>query len=248
MNRKQIHTPQDAEKLKEIPKWTRKYAQNRTVPFLIFLIIYSCLSVAIGVPSYFGGAAYQNNNMILFGICIFALIIAIVCMLIISVPKWGNKIIDQIAQRIYASEGIISISASESVKQKKCLGYAAGIIFGSCILGSVLLGFMGYFSIKYMQPISAIYVVPFLVFLYFCQKPIISSIALLWPILYAIHAVLIVAGVPILFDKNWTFLNMLIPTAGYGILCGLTGHIYNRYALKKLKSIMRLRRDTANEI
>ena len=86
-----------------------------------------------------------------------------------------------------------------------------------------------------MQPVSALYVVPFLVFLYLWQRPIISPLALLWPTLYAIHAILVVADVPILFHKPWTALNMLIPIAGYGILFGLLGHVYSRYALKKLK-------------
>jgi len=240
MNVKQNQAPQDTAKLKEIPKWTRKYAQNRTIPFLISLTIFLSLFAGIAIPSYFGGIAYRSGNMILFGICVLVSIISMTCVIIISVPKWGNKIIDRITQRIYAGEGSILISTPESMKQKKWLGYVAGIIFGSCVLGSVLLGFMGYFTIEYMQPISAIYVVPFLVFLYFLQRPVISPIALLWPILYGIHAVLIVAGVPILFDKPWTYLNMLIPIAGYGILCGLIGHVYSRYALKKLKTAVHL--------
>jgi hypothetical protein len=95
-----------------------------------------------------------------------------------------------------------------------------------------------------MQPVSALYVVPFLVFLYCWQRPKVGPIALLWPSLYSIHAILIVAGVPIVFDKPWTALNMLIPIAGYGILCGLLGHVYSRYALKKLKSAAHLQEDT----
>jgi len=99
-----------------------------------------------------------------------------------------------------------------------------------------------------MQPVSALYVVPFLVFLYLWQRPVISPLALLWPTLYAIHAILVVAGVPILFHKPWTALNMLIPIAGYGILCGLLGHFYSRYALKKLKDITRLEGEPTNGV
>ena len=97
---------------------------------------------------------------------------------------------------------------------------------------------------EYMQTFSALYVVPFLVFLTIWQRPVVGPLSLLWPTLYAFHAILIVAGVPILFHKPWTALNMLIPIAGYGILCGLLGHVYSRYALKKLKTAAHLPENT----
>ena len=248
MNAKQDQVLMDTKKLKEIPKWTRKYAQNRTAHVLVFMTIFLILFAGIGIPSYFGGFAYRNNNMVLFGICIFFLIVAMICTFIISVPKWGNKIIEKIVHRIYADEGSIVIPAPKSTKQKKWLDYVVGIIFGCCILASVQLGLMGYLVIEDMQPISAVYTVPFLVFLYFRQRPMVGPIALLWPILYGVHAILIVAGVPILFHRPWISLNMLIPVAGYGMLCGLIGHIYSRHALKKLKGVAHIEGATANEV
>jgi hypothetical protein len=242
----QNYTPDNSDKLKDIPKWTRRYAQNRTIPFLIFLMINLCLFAGIAIPSYFGGIAYRNGNVVLLGISIFMLTISMICVIIISVPKWGSKIIERITQRAYAGEGLISISVPESIKKKKWVGYVVAMIFGSCVFTSVILGLLGYLPIKYMQPISALYVVPFLVFLYLWQRPIISPLALLWPILYSIHAILVVADVPIQFGEPWIFLNMLIPIAGYGILCGLIGHIYSRYALKKLKTAAHLQ-ENSNE-
>ena len=233
----------DNEKLKEIPKWTRKYAQNRTIPFLIFLMINLCLFAGIAIPSYFGGIAYRNGNMVLFGISIFVLITSMICVIVVSVPKWGSKIVERITRRVYAGEGSILMSVPESMKKKKWVGYVVAMIFGSCIVGSVILGLLGYLSIKYMQPISAVYVVPFLVFLYIWQRPIISPLALLWPTLYGIHAILVVAGIPIQFGEPWMSLNILMPMAGYGILCALIGHIYSRYALKKLKTAAHLQED-----
>lgn len=244
MNAQQNQFPQDVEKLKEIPKWTRKYAQNRTIPVLIALTINLCLFAGIAIPSYFGGKAYRSGNLVLFWICIFVLITSMICVIIISVPKWGSKIIERITQRVYAGEGSISISVPESMKKKKWVGYVVAMIFGSCILGSVILGFMGYFTIEYMQPISAVYVVPFLVFLYIWQRPIISPLVLLWPTLYTIHAILIVTGMPILFTEYLIPLNMILPIFGYGFLTYVIGHLYSRYALKKLKTTAHLEENT----
>ena len=250
MNSKQNNKSQDqdAEKLKDIPKWTRKYAQNRAMPVLISLVIFSCIFAGIAIPSYFGGKAYRAGNMVLFWICIIVTAIAMISCFFFSIPKWGGKFIVRISQRLYNREGDVLISVPEkiknmtpeTIKKKQRVVYVVAMVFGSCVFISVILGLLSFFPIKYMQPVSALYFVPFLVFLYLWQRPIISSLALLWPTLYAIHAILVVAGVPIQFGKPWIFLNMLIPVAGYGILCGLITHIYSRYALKKLKTIAHL--------
>ena len=247
MNNQQNQGSPNKDNLKDIPKWTRRYAQNRTIPFLISLIINLCLFAGIAIPSYFGGIAYRNGNMLLFGISIFVSITSMIGVVIVSMPKWGSKIIERITRRVYAGEGSILMSSPESMKKKEWLGYIAAIIFGSCIVSSMVLGNKGFFLIEYMQPISALYFVPFTVFLYFWQRPMVSSTMLLWPILYAIHAILVVFGVPIQFDEPWIFLNMLIPIAGYGLLSGLIGHLYSRFALKKLKGISHLEGDTTDE-
>ncbi|MHC4488115.1 MAG: hypothetical protein ACYSW7_02905 [Planctomycetota bacterium] len=248
MNSKQNNKSQEqnTEKLKEIPKWTHKYAQNRNVPFLISLLIFVCIFAGIAIPSYFGGKAYGEGNTVLFWICIFVTVVAMISLFFFCVPKWGGKFIERISQRLYGSEGAVSISEPEAMKKKRWLGYVVAMVFGSCVFISVILGLLGYLSIKYMQPVSALYVVPFLVFLYCWQRPKVGPLALLWPILYSIHAILVVADVPIQFGEPWIFLNMLIPMAGYGILCGLIGHLYSRYALKKLKAAAHLEGDTAN--
>ena len=190
----------------------------------------------------------MSGNLVLFWICIFVLAVAMISLVFFCVPKWGGKFIERISRRLYSRESDVFVSVPETIKKKKWVGYVVAMVFGSCVFISVILGLLGYLSIEHMQPISAVYVVPFLVFLYLWQRPIISPLALLWPTLYGIHAILVVAGVPIQFGEPWIFLNMLIPMAGYGILCGLIGHIYSRYALKKLKGITHLEGDAANGV
>jgi hypothetical protein len=63
--------------------------------------------------------------------------------------------------------------------------------------------------------------------------------ALLWPVLYALHAMLIVAGVPIVFSGKWKLLDMLIPTVGYGLLSAGIAHIYSRVVLRRLRKSVR---------
>ncbi len=248
MNAPQNQASREMDKLKEIPKWTRKYAQNRTVPVMVTLVINLCLFAGIGIPSYFGGRAYRAGNMALFGICIFITAVAMISLIFFCVPKWGGNFIERISRRIYGREGDVSVSLPETAQKKKWIGQIVGLIFGGCVLGSVFLGFKGYIAVEYMQPVSALYLVPFLVFLYFWQRSKTGPLALLWPALYAIHAILIVAGVPILFTGNLIPLNMLLPVFGYGLLSQIIGHIYSRYALTKLKSVTHLEGDSTNGV
>jgi len=244
MNTQQNQIPQDSEKLKEIPKWTRRYAQNRTVPFLVSMAIFLLLFTTICVPSYLAGKANQSANVPALWICIFVLVLAYVALIVFCIPKWGSKLIERISRRLYGKEGVITLAPQIRTKKHKWLGLVVALVFACCVVGSVQLGERGYIPIEYMQPVSALYVVPFLVFLTIWQRPVVGPLSLLWPTLYAFHAILIVAGVPILFHKPWTALNMLIPIAGYGILCGLLGHVYSRYALKKLKTAAHLQENT----
>ena len=244
MNTEKNQVPQDVEKLKEIPKWTRKYAQNRVLPVLISLVIFSCIFAGIAIPSYFGGKAHRSGNTVLSWICIFVSAIAMISLFFFCVPKWGGKFIKRISQRLYGREGTVSISEPEAMKKNKWVGHVVGMIFGSCILGSMILTGKGLLPIEYKQPISALYIVPFSVFMYCRQRPKVGPIVLLWPILYTIHAVLIVVGAPILFTGDLNHWNMLLPLFGYGFLTYIIAHLYSRYALKKLKAAAHPQEDT----
>ncbi len=241
----------DAEKLKDIPKWTRKYAQNRMLTTFVLLVMICFISMGTAFPLAFGIAAFVRGNMILAGVSI-ALLVVVSIFLIIFVSKFCGKnrgLIDQkIDQWIYGKEGTASMPLPKLTKKKKWLDFVSGVIVFICTIGTMNLYMEGYISVKYLLPVTAIYGVPFLVFQYFFQRPRLGPLLLLCPILYTIHAILIVAGVPIFLTGNWGIGNMAIPLFGYTFLAYVIGHLYSRYALKKLKGITHLEGDTANEV
>ena len=220
---------------RKLGKWARVYAQNRSLGMVVFMVIYLILSAAIGVPSYFGGEAYRAGQWPLFWMCIAILIVAMAAVVYLSMPWWGGKLMERIIKRLYAQEGRVQV-APPSTRRRRWIGGLLGVAFGSCIAASVAIGILYDIPQQYMQPISAIYFVPFVVALWLLMRPAIGPLALLWPALYAVHAILIVAGAPILFvQRPWDSLNMLIPTVGYGLLSGLISHAYSRFALRKLR-------------
>jgi hypothetical protein len=263
MNSKQNNKSQDqnTEKLKEIPKWTRKYARNRTLtPYVHILIITLVSMMAVVVPLSLVIVAFEKGNMILACVSIIALA-AILTGLIFSVSKYGGKnkgwiyqrinqwIYQRIDQWIYGKEGTASMPEPQLTKKKKRIEFVVGAVGIICIIGTIYFGMEGYISFKYIQPVTAIYFVPFEVYEYFLRRSRFGLLVLICPILYTIHAILIIAGVPIYFTGDSGIIrNMFLPVAGYTFLAHVIAYLYSRYALKKLKGLTHLEGEAANEV
>jgi hypothetical protein len=222
---------------RKISKWSRIYAQNRSLGMAVNMLLFLMLCAAICVPACLGGLAYIKGYWLLLAISILLEVAAIIALIYFSTPRWGGKLMERITEQLYAGEGCARLVPPHTHSRSYLIKFA-GVIFVGCVIASVALDGLGFIPHQYMQPVSAIYVVPFLVILVLSKQSIIRGpIAFLWPGLYALHAILILAGVPILFSGRWDALNMLIPTVGYGLLVSLISHVYSRIALRKLRRI-----------
>jgi hypothetical protein len=233
---------QNTKNLKEIPKWTQHYTENRTLPFLVSMITFALLFSSTSGLFYIAGNAYRSGNQFLFWICIIAAVLVFGAIMLAA---------SFIERRLYRKEGQVTLVIPEKTTRQRRAGWIAGLLLGICVTILIVLIVICDIPIKYMQPLSVILFIPLILAIGIWQPPSIKPVGFLvwlWPTLYVIHAVLIVAGVPIYFEKPWIFLNILIPIAGYGILCSLIGHIYSRYVLKKLKNISRLEGNTTNAV
>ena len=224
--------PQD---VRSIPKLTQAYARNRSLGVVVSLLVFLMIFGAISGASHLAGEAYRSGNMLVLWLSIATLIPALTATVYLAVPRWGGRLQDQLARRLYAKEGNVAFAGPTG--RTKRLALMLGGFLGICIVSSVVLSFAFEIPTMYLQPISSLYVVPFLVGLWFLMRPTVGSAALLWPLLYALHAILILAGAPIVFVSPWDWLNMVIPTVGYGMLSGFVGHFYSRVALRRLKTL-----------
>jgi hypothetical protein len=164
--------------------------------------------------------------------------------------KFGGKnkgLLDQIIDRwIYGQEGIASMSQPKLSKKRKYVDILAGILYIVCLISCMELGMLGYIPVKYLLPLMALFVVPFGVYQYYVLRPRLGPVLLIFPILYAVHAILIIAGVPIYFTGTFAVpLNLFLPLL-YTLFTFTIGHIYSRYALKKLKGLTHIEGGTAN--
>jgi hypothetical protein len=217
--------------LREIPKWARRYAQNRTLPVLASLLVFAAGYAVFGGLSYLTAWAYKAGERFL----------AAAAMLVLSgFAVWwlwfcfvgGPAIMRRICQRLYQREGGVIAGTSQAEEHKRLpLGV---FVFLFCVVASIGLGFLGFLPIRFMQPISALYVVPFMCYLGLKMHGTGSPFMFLWPALYGVHAVLIVAGAPIRLGPAF---DIIVPTVGYGLIAALAGHIYSRIALRRLRAL-----------
>lgn len=225
------------ESIKEIPRWTRRYARNRTLPFLLSLFLFLVWTLLARSAAKLAIGSFRSGDIIEFYFAI-AVVAALFAFLIWFItPRGGGRWFEKITKRIYKEDGEVVPSVTAKRRSPNWPKY---LLTGAFLLGvpiSVLLTDSGYLPYGYLQPVSALYAVPILIVIFVSMRTTLSTFFLLWPILYCIHAILIVAGAPITFAGQWRTLNLLIPTLGYGALTAGVGYLVGQYSLRRLQVI-----------
>ncbi len=220
-----------------IVQWARRYAKSRTISFLVQWVFIVAMVVCIGIAASLTNMAYKGGNMVLFTISVVAMSLAILAFTWFSMSRWGGELIWQITQWLYGEEGYVAyLGDRDNGPTPWWLTALGGGLVVYHLAGALLVSF-NYLQLKYMQPFSAAYMVPFLAIMIVYQQ--LGFWAWVWPVLYALHGALLVAGVPIAFTGQWQLLNMVVPVFGYGLAAIVVGHIYSRFALKQLQRVTR---------
>ena len=224
--------------IKEIPKWTRRSIQNRTLPFLFSLFLFLVWAFLARTGAKLAIESFRAGNIVefYFAMAVVAILVSFLTWFI--VPGWGGRWFQKLTKRIYSEDGNVILSVR---KERGNPDWSRYLLPGVYLLGvptSVVLTRFGFFPYGYLQPVSALYVVPALLITFASKRSTLSPLFLLWPILYSIHAIAVVAGAPIQFAGRWSFLNILAPTIGYGVLTGAVGYLFGQYSLKRLRDIL----------
>jgi hypothetical protein len=233
------HLPEIPGDPRQIAKWAERYARSRTLPFLVQWVFIVVLVILIGTLADVTFRAYQAHRPILLKICMAAIAIATVALTWFSASKWGSGLIWRISQRLYGKEGYAEYSGGGRSQAMRSAWWIRLVALGLAIYHLVLALLVGmrYLSVEHLQPWSALYMVPFLAVMVVAQR--LGFWAWVWPALYALHAVAILAGAPH-FRGQWFALDVLVPIFGYGLLSMVIGHFYSRYAFRKLKALARI--------
>ncbi len=227
----------------EYPKalvlWTRRYAKSRTMSFLVQWVIIVLMVFLVGSAATVTNRAYAENNSLLYWGAVLSMGITILVLVWFSTSPWGGRIIWRVTSWLYRREGYVEYSDGRPVSTKRWwITLLGGGLVIHHLVGALLVSF-NYLGLRHMQPFSAVYMVPFLMIMIYHQR--LGFWAWIWPVLYAIHAILNILGYQILhFRGEWQLMNMVFPVLGYGLVSILAGHLYSRFALYKLKQLARI--------
>jgi hypothetical protein len=228
MDTQQNQVPQDVEKLKEIPKWARRYVESRTAPRIISSLIFIVLFAGVSLGVY----CFLQGKFILAAI----MMVLYVTGFLYFVITW-----DKHEARYFTKTGI---PQSESVQQIRKFLPLPLILF---VVIDVIMEQRGVFPHYLGVPISAVYVCPLLIFANW-RWARGSFIGYLWATLYGAWAIAILFKVPILTFSQGGQLKpgneMYLAAPVTGVITGLVAYIYSRYALKKLKTAAHLQENT----
>ena len=231
------------DQLRDIPRWTRRYAENRTLYTLVSLGIFLAgagVFYGLGRLSVY---AFRSENQPLTWISLAALWVFLGALLWYTF--WGaRRLVPGLTKWLYRGEGRVSVDGAETGVSPR-VPALSGLVMLLLLVCQLLLTQRGLLPLRYAQPISAAYAVPFMLYmgLKLRAQPR-SPFMLLWPALYGLHGVLILAGVPISFGAERATLDIFWMVPAYGFIAALAGHIYSRVALRRLRTIAA---DTADE-
>jgi hypothetical protein len=230
-----MSNPIPPDEIRQIPSWTRKYAQNRALPQFVVMAVWGLLFSGIFWSAYAGGQAHRAGQTLRFGLWLAVAVVCTAANLFLSIylsfPGRAKRVVQMLTAWLYKSEGQVTIELPKTLRVSPMVP----VLFAVGVLGQVVLA--GSIPVRYQQPVSALYMIPFMLYIVFACKSVRGLWMTLWPALYALHAVLLLVGAPIVFENQWEFLNMLIPTAGYGALSFLAAHLYSRFALRRLRHL-----------
>ena len=224
--------------LREIPKWTRRYAQNRTLRDLVVIAlsfvlggVYAGLIAGIMV-------AYKRSDHILIGVLVIVLAGCVAfCLRYLPLMR-------SIMERLYGKEGTVSLDPKRDFR-------VAGrpslpVLIASVIALVIPLNLLLWLALDapgvYGLPIAALGYIPLLIYQWAKSRPSGSPFLLLAPALLGLHALLLIAGVPIYVRVGGDYvrlINVIGPIVAYSLVAVLTGHVYSRVALRRLRALAR---------
>ena len=221
--------------IRQLPTWARRYADNRALPQLVLMLALGIVFLSIFWSIPMAVQAHRAGQTLRFAVWLGLGIVSsaanVFFSIYLSIPsraKWADQ---TLRAWLYRAEGRVTpeVKPADSSPAR----FVVPLLFGACVLAQVVFG--GQIPDRYLQPVSALYVIPFMLYIVFSGNAAGVLAMVLWPTLYTLHAILLLAGAPIVFSGDRAFLNLLIPLAGYGALSFLAAHLYSRIALRRLR-------------
>ena len=232
------------QKVREIPKWTGRYARNQTLPTIVHMAIVAVSVAPLGPLIYLTEHAY-NDREIGRAVVFLSLSAAVLVWLLWFGFAGGRRLVSWITERLSVREGEVLTEPMAQACSKDLRSSPALFLYLFCLLVWFGLWLLKVIPTNRLWVSSmAVFLVPYLYYVFLVSmRGAVSPFLLAWPALFGIHSLLLALGAPIYITGGpgglYEALNFLVPIIGYALVCALAGHIYSRFALRRLRAIAR---------
>ena len=229
---------------RKIEHYTRHYAENRTLPHLAVYLWMILSFVAIFGGVKMGEYGYSIGQWWLAGLGGLCFIGGIGSILLSHLNKfWCLRVIWRWGTCFYRRDGYVPQEAPWDPKPKQLQLFLRSLPVMLpvmiCLFGHVALVRHGYLPLHFTVPLSALYIVPFLFAAYKIFNRDKGPWYLLVPVFYSIYSLLTLAGFPFTIGQNPVIM-ICSPMLIFHFVAAVIGHVYSRFALRKVKSLTRL--------
>jgi len=231
--------PIDDPAIRDIPRWADRYARSRTLAGIPFLLMVIAASLTILVPLLLALWAHDHQRPEL-PLYIIATAVAYAFWLWAGWTRRVNVKASYafLTRWLYVFDGEV-VSALRPTPDQR--GSRSGTIpFVALLLAFIAMPVIAQavdLPLQYRQPLIAAYMVPLLTWLLTRRGVEDGPVMLLWPGLYALHAILLLAGVPLPAPQQ-PMVNVYVPLMAYLVVAIIATHIYGRYALRRLRRLV----------
>jgi hypothetical protein len=238
--------PPSDDDVRAIPKWAERYAQNRTLlpARVVSMVVAALLGVAIALLLSVFVSAWRAGNAVQSGLCLAAAAATLAGLAWLVFTRRLQAAMQAACNALDRGEGHVVASSSPEAQQRgRSLAGLIVAVLG--IMTPVTVQHLGV-PTRYVQPLVALYLVPPLAWLHWPKSPVGGPLMLLWPGLYALHALLLLAGVPLPAVPE-PMVNVFIPLVLYGMVAIVASHVYGRFALRRLRRLASTDENQATE-
>ncbi len=217
----------------EIPLWAGRYARNRVLPILLWMVGVLLLITLQGLASIL---LMHSHSTAMYIVSIFMNVAITLTLFWAIITGRNTRWFKRLSSKLYENEGVVvpALPTPTPVHSKlKTYLIMGSLLVGPWLLLYVLTHVLGV-PPRYFQPAIAVVIVPLISWGVLAGAETPKWPGLLMPVLYGIHAVLVLAGVPVpAFGVS--YLDAFIPLFVYSVISLMVMHFYSRYALLKLQ-------------
>ena len=223
------------ERVAEASRLADAYARDRTARgFFIVNLVAVTLFIGLWGGVHFLGSYLKGRDEAILVLIVGIMVLVVGAALLVTIDP--GRFLQRLSQRLFKHDGEVHARFLPSLIPQWAFVLAC-VAFGACLVTQIVLMFLDYLPSHRWQPVSAIYAVPFMVALGLWRRtPSISPVMALWPVLYAAHAILVTAGVP-LFDIMDGQSQLFMATFGYGAAIGFLAYVHSRVMLRELRKL-----------